>query len=37
MALRSFIEHVGRAVSGSIFEPKHPTAGSDGLRTDVLI
>lgn len=32
----SFIEHVGRAVYGGIFEPGHPKADEDGFRTDVL-
>jgi alpha-N-arabinofuranosidase len=32
----SFIEHVGRAVYGGIFEPGHPAADADGFRTDVL-
>jgi alpha-L-arabinofuranosidase len=32
----SFIEHVGRAVYGGIFEPGHPTADADGFRGDVL-
>ena len=32
----SFIEHLGRAVYGGIYEPGHPTADADGLRGDVL-
>jgi alpha-N-arabinofuranosidase len=32
----SFVEHMGRAVYGGIFEPGHPTAGADGFRGDVL-
>ena len=32
----SFIEHLGRAVYGGIYEPGHPTAGEDGFRRDVL-
>ncbi|MBR6780620.1 MAG: alpha-N-arabinofuranosidase [Clostridia bacterium] len=32
----SFIEHLGRAVYGGIFEPTHPAADEDGFRTDVL-
>ena len=32
----SFIEHLGRAVYGGIYEPGHPTAGADGFRQDVL-
>ena len=32
----SFIEHLGRAVYGGIFEPGHPLADEDGFRTDVI-
>ncbi len=32
----SFIEHLGRAVYGGIYEPGHPCADEDGFRTDVL-
>jgi len=32
----SFIEHLGRAVYGGIFEPGHPTSDERGFRTDVL-
>ena len=32
----SFIEHLGRAVYGGIFEPGHPTADARGFRRDVL-
>lgn len=32
----SFIEHLGRAVYGGIYEPGHPEAGADGFRQDVL-
>lgn len=32
----SFIEHLGRAVYGGIFEPGHPTADDKGFRQDVL-
>ncbi len=32
----SFVEHIGRAVYGGIYEPGHPTADDDGFRTDVL-
>ena len=32
----SFIEHLGRAVYGGIYEPGHPSAGPDGFRADVL-
>ena len=32
----SFIEHLGRAVYGGIYQPDHPSADSDGFRTDVL-
>jgi alpha-N-arabinofuranosidase len=32
----SFVEHLGRGVYGGLFEPGHPAADADGLRTDVL-
>ncbi|GAC1650016.1 MAG: alpha-L-arabinofuranosidase AbfA [Herpetosiphon sp.] len=32
----SFIEHLGRAVYGGIYEPGHPKADSSGFRQDVL-
>jgi alpha-N-arabinofuranosidase len=32
----SFIEHLGRAVYGGIYEPGHPTADANGFRRDVL-
>lgn len=32
----SFIEHLGRAVYGGIYEPGHPTADVNGFRKDVL-
>ncbi len=32
----SFIEHLGRAVYGGIYEPMHITADEDGFRGDVL-
>ncbi|MBO4338422.1 MAG: alpha-N-arabinofuranosidase [Clostridia bacterium] len=32
----SFIEHLGRAVYGGIYDPGHPLADEDGLRTDVI-
>jgi alpha-L-arabinofuranosidase len=32
----SFIEHMGRAVYGGIYEPGHPSADEDGWRGDVL-
>lgn len=32
----SFIEHLGRAVYGGIYEPGHATADEDGFRQDVL-
>ncbi len=32
----SFIEHIGRAVYGGIYEPTHKSADEDGFRTDVL-
>jgi len=32
----SFVEHMGRCVYTGVFEPGHPYADPDGLRTDVL-
>lgn len=32
----SFVEHMGRAIYGGIYEPGHPTADADGWRRDVL-
>ena len=32
----SFIEHLGRAVYGGIYEPDHPTADKNGFRRDVM-
>ncbi|QGH36571.1 alpha-N-arabinofuranosidase [Gracilibacillus salitolerans] len=32
----SFIEHLGRAVYGGIYEPDHPTADDKGFRQDVI-
>ena len=32
----SFLEHLGRAVYGGIYEPGHPEADEDGFRKDVL-
>jgi alpha-N-arabinofuranosidase len=32
----SFIEHMGRAVYGGIYEPGHPAADENGFRKDVL-
>ncbi|WP_433274633.1 alpha-N-arabinofuranosidase [Pseudonocardia xinjiangensis] len=32
----SFVEHMGRGVYTGIYEPGHPKADADGLRTDVL-
>lgn len=32
----SFIEHLGRAVYGGIYEPAHETADEDGFRRDVI-
>ncbi|MBQ8804207.1 MAG: alpha-N-arabinofuranosidase [Tyzzerella sp.] len=32
----SFIEHIGRAVYGGIYEPGHPTADDMGFRRDVM-
>ena len=32
----SFVEHLGRAVYGGIYEPGHPSADEEGFRADVL-
>ncbi|MDX3803739.1 alpha-N-arabinofuranosidase [Streptomyces sp. AK04-3B] len=32
----SFVEHLGRCVYTGIYEPGHPSADAEGLRTDVL-
>ncbi len=32
----SFVEHLGRAVYGGIYEPGHPSSDEHGFRTDVL-
>ncbi|MBQ8611547.1 MAG: alpha-N-arabinofuranosidase [Oscillospiraceae bacterium] len=32
----SFVEHLGRAVYGGLYEPGHPLADENGLRTDVM-
>ncbi|TRZ35674.1 alpha-N-arabinofuranosidase [Niallia circulans] len=32
----SFIEHLGRAVYGGVFEPNHPDADENGFRKDVI-
>ncbi|MBQ2915870.1 MAG: alpha-N-arabinofuranosidase [Clostridia bacterium] len=32
----SFIEHLGRAVYGGIYEPAHPSADDQGFRQDVI-
>ena len=32
----SFVEHLGRAVYGGMYEPSHPSADADGFRSDVL-
>ncbi|MFK4100692.1 alpha-N-arabinofuranosidase [Streptomyces sp. NPDC019531] len=32
----SFVEHLGRCVYTGIYEPGHPAADAEGLRTDVL-
>jgi alpha-N-arabinofuranosidase len=32
----TFVEHMGRSVYTGIYEPDHPSADSDGFRTDVL-
>ena len=32
----SFVEHLGRAIYGGVYEPDHPTADDMGFREDVL-
>lgn len=32
----SFVEHLGRAVYGGVYEPGHPLADEDGFRKDVI-
>jgi len=32
----AFLEHLGRAIYGGIYEPDHPTADEQGFRKDVL-
>ncbi len=32
----SFVEHMGRAIYGGIYEPGHPAADADGWRRDVV-
>ena len=32
----SFVEHLGRAVYGGVYEPGHPTADENGFRGDVM-
>jgi alpha-N-arabinofuranosidase len=32
----SFLEHVGRAIYTGIYEPDHPTADANGMRSDVV-
>jgi alpha-N-arabinofuranosidase len=32
----SFLEHLGRAIYGGIYEPGHPSADAEGFRRDVL-
>jgi len=32
----SFVEHLGRAVYGGIYEPEHPSADEQGFRQDVI-
>ncbi len=32
----SFVEHLGRAVYGGVYEPSHPSADADGFRGDVI-
>src|SRR5690625_7781660 len=36
MVYESFIEHLGRAVYGGLYEPGHPTADEGGFRQDVI-
>lgn len=31
-----FVEHLGRHIYDGIFEPRHPSAGEDGFRSDVI-
>jgi alpha-N-arabinofuranosidase len=31
----AFLEHLGRAIYSGIYEPNHPTADADGMRSDV--
>lgn len=32
----SFVEHLGRAIYGGIYDPGHPTADANGFRQDVI-
>ncbi len=32
----SFIEHLGRAIYGGIYDPSHPMADENGFRRDVI-
>ena len=32
----SFIEHIGRAIYGGVYEPDHPAADDMGFRGDVI-
>ena len=32
----SFVEHLGRAIYGGVYEPGHPTADEHGFRQDVI-
>jgi alpha-N-arabinofuranosidase len=32
----AFLEHLGRAIYGGIYEPDHPTADANGMRRDVI-
>ena len=32
----SFVEHLGRAVYGGVYQPGHPSADEEGFRKDVL-
>ena len=33
----SFIEHLGRAVYGGIYDPGNPLSDENGFRTDVIL
>lgn len=32
----TFLEHMGRAIYGGIYQPSHPSADEDGFRQDVM-